>query len=265
MPTLIRRLAIAVVTVVFLGGCGSGGEASSGTTSTTTTTAGSTNSTAPTAVDTTSPPTVATSDQTVVARAEVDVVDVFDEETSTEPARRLDRTTEVTGELVFVVEQRATGADGRHLVQLPVRPNGSTGWVRAADVSLSSHDYRIEVTLGEHELRLVRAGEVLIEAPIGVGTEDTPTPGGTYYLKELLQPPEPDGPYGTYAYGLSGFSNELESFAGGDAVIGIHGTNRPDRVGTDVSAGCIRVTNDVMDRMVEEIGLPLGVPVTIEA
>ena len=68
-----------------------------------------------------------------------------------------------------------------------------------------------------------------------------------------------------YAYGLSGFSNVLESFNGGTGVIGIHGTNEPDKVGTDVSSGCIRLHNDAITRMVEEIGLPLGTPVEIQA
>lgn len=199
----------------------------------------------------------------MVATSEVDVLDVFDEESDAEPARRLDRSGEVSGELVFVVEELATGPDGRHHVQLPVRPNGSTGWVRAQDVSLTSHAFRIEVDVGAHRLRVFESGEVLVEAPVGVGTGDTPTPGGTYYLKELLQPPDPGGPYGPYAYGLSGFSNALDSFAGGDAVIGIHGTDAPELVGADVSSGCIRVTNDVIEHLVEDIGLPLGVPVAI--
>ena len=88
-----------------------------------------------------------------------------------------------------------------------------------------------------------------------------PTPGGIYYLKELLQPPSPNGPYGTYAYGLSGFSNVLESFNGGPGVIGIHGTNDPSAIGTDVSSGCIRLNNAVIERLVNDIGLPLGTPV----
>ncbi|MGK2930834.1 MAG: L,D-transpeptidase [Acidimicrobiales bacterium] len=256
MIPLSRREAIALVGLGVLGACAGGDDAAP-------TTASSTPA-APTTTGSTST-TIASAHTTVVARSEVDFIDVFDEEDSTEPARRLDRTAETTGNLVFVVDQQAAGPDDRHLVQLPVRPNGSTGWVRADDVSLTVHDYRLEVELGAHQLRLLQAGEALLEVPIGVGTQDTPTPGGTYYVKELLQPPEPDGPYGTYAYGLSGFSNVLESFAGGDGVIGIHGTDRPELVGRDVSSGCIRVTNDVMDRLVEEIGLPLGIPVVIRA
>ena len=44
---------------------------------------------------------------------------------------------------------------------------------------------------------------------IGLGTSDTPTPGGVYYLKELLRPPDPHGFYGPYAFGTSAFSNTL--------------------------------------------------------
>ena len=74
-------------------------------------------------------------------------------------------------------------------------------------------------------------------------------------------PPDGNGPYGTHAYGLSGFSETLDSFNGGDGVIGIHGTNDPGSLGTDVSHGCIRVANDVIDEMATF--LPLGTPVEI--
>ena len=36
----------------------------------------------------------------------------------------------------------------------------------------------------------------------------------------------------------------LDSFRGGDAVIGLHGTNEPESIGTDVSHGCLRMVND---------------------
>ena len=104
----------------------------------------------------------------------------------------------------------------------------------------------------------------MLDEPVAVGTSDTPSPGGTYYLKELLRPSNPDGAYGVYAYGLSGYSNELTSFNCGDGVIGIHGTNDPSSIGTDVSHGCIRLTNEAITRMVDEIGLPLGTPVEID-
>lgn len=42
-------------------------------------------------------------------------------------------------------------------------------------------------------MTVTNAGEQLLQTPIGVGTADAPTPGGTYYIKELLQPSNPDG------------------------------------------------------------------------
>jgi lipoprotein-anchoring transpeptidase ErfK/SrfK len=74
-------------------------------------------------------------------------------------------------------------------------------------------------------------------------------------------PPTANGPYGPYAYGLSGFSNVLTSFGSGDGVIGIHGTNEPWLIGKDVSHGCIRMRNDDIERLAQF--LPLGTPVEI--
>ena len=107
------------------------------------------------------------------------------------------------------------------------------------------------------------AGQLTATYPVGVGQDRTPTPGGTFYTKELLQPTNRGGPYGTFAYGLSGFSNTLTSFAGSDGVVGIHGTDQPDTVGTDVSAGCIRMNNADINELARR--LPLGVPVEIVA
>src|SRR5665811_2224048 len=54
-------------------------------------------------------------------------------------------------------------------VSLPVRPNGSTGWLKAADVTLSTTDYMVEVRLTEHRLLLHKADEVVLDVPVGVG------------------------------------------------------------------------------------------------
>ncbi|HZM41566.1 MAG TPA: L,D-transpeptidase [Acidimicrobiales bacterium] len=194
----------------------------------------------------------------LVAQALGAGVQVFATAAEDQPTAELDSPTENGAPLVFLVEQRL----GDWLqVLLPVRPNGSTGWIRAADVSLLSDPYRIEVALAAHTLTIFQDTAQIAQYPIAVGTADTPTPGGRYYIKELIQPPTPNGPYGVYVYGLSGFSNVLESFNGGDGVIGIHGTNDPSAIGTDVSHGCIRLTNEAITEMVGY--LPLGTPVTI--
>ena len=78
---------------------------------------------------------------------------------------------------------------------------------------------------------------------------------------KLLEPPDPNGPYVPYAFGLSGLSEQLTSFNGGNGRLGLHGTNDPDSIGQDVSHGCIRVANDVVIQLAEL--LPLGTPVQI--
>jgi lipoprotein-anchoring transpeptidase ErfK/SrfK len=201
-------------------------------------------------------------DTSWVARARGPEIEVYADAGADRPDRTLPNPNENGAPLVLLVDGREPDGDWVP-VHLPVRPNGSKGWVRASDVALAHHDYRMIIELGAHRLTVTQGGRPVVEAPIGVGTADTPTPGGVYYVKELLRPPDPGGDYGPYAYGLSGFSNELTSFNGGSGVIGVHGTNDPASVGRDVSHGCIRVTNDVITDLVEEHGLPLGTPVEI--
>ena len=76
-------------------------------------------------------------------------------------------------------------------VYLPVRPNGSSGWVDTADVTLSAVPYRIEVGITEHRLRVFDGDDLIVDEPVGVGRTDRPTPGGIYYLKELPPAAEP--------------------------------------------------------------------------
>ncbi len=165
----------------------------------------------------------------------------------------------------FLVKTRSTVVDGQSWLEvyLPIRPNGSTAWVKASDVTVTYTDLKVVVGLSEHQLQVLQAGQVLLTFPAGVGRAETPTPGGVYYIKELLRPPDPNGAYGPDAFGLSGFSNVItddEQF--GDGVIGIHGTNQPELVGTDVSHGCIRLRNTDILKLVGL--LPLGTPVSID-
>jgi lipoprotein-anchoring transpeptidase ErfK/SrfK len=163
--------------------------------------------------------------------------------------------------LTFLVKSQPAGAWVE--VYLPIRPNGSSGWVRAADVKIVGIPFRLDVLRSAHRLRLYQDGKLKKEFPVAIGTTNTPTPGGTFYLKELLVPTNAGGVYGPYAYGLSGFSNVLTSFAGGDGVIGLHGTNDPSKIGSDVSHGCIRLRNADITYLARL--LPLGTPVRILA
>ncbi|MEZ5266625.1 MAG: L,D-transpeptidase [Acidimicrobiales bacterium] len=198
------------------------------------------------------------SERFAVAEAVVAELAVYDGATATVPVRTLAHPNEEGAPLVLAVLDRA---GDRLQVALPVRPNGSTGWVDAADVAVRTHSFRIEIRLAERELRVFDGDEIVQLEPIGVGQEPTPTPGGSFYLYELLQPPDPNGPYGPYAFGLSGFSEALTTFDGGDGRLGLHGTDDPASIGTDSTHGCIRLANDAIVQLAHTV--PLGTPVAI--
>jgi len=146
-------------------------------------------------------------------------------------------------------------------VALASRPNGSSGWIAAADVQESNDPMAITVDLAAHVLRVTRGGEVAVETPVAVGAPATPTPTGRFYVTDLVATGQPSGPYGPFALGLSAHSDVLDQFAGGDGQIGIHGTNEPGRIGQSVSHGCVRVPDEVIKALAGSI--PLGTPVTI--
>ncbi len=148
-------------------------------------------------------------------------------------------------------------------VMLPVRPNGSTGWVRAADVTMADDDWRMEVSLGAHRLNVWKGAELIRQETIAVGMAGAPTPTGDFYLTETLDTGNPSGPYGPWAFGLSAFSDTYTSFAGGPGQIGLHGTNDPEALGGDVSHGCIRITNEAITDLAARV--PPGTPISVVA
>jgi lipoprotein-anchoring transpeptidase ErfK/SrfK len=203
----------------------------------------------------------------LVAEAAVPRLEVFDSPAeSLLPAQQLPNPWFVNDDPDLPVDQVllvTDQAEGWYQVLLPIRPNGSTGWVRAADVRIIQNRYRIHVELGAHRITVYDGDTVLLQETVAVGKPSTPTPPGRYYLRVLLQAPDPNTVYGPYAYPLSGHSEVLTSFNGGDGELGIHGNNDTSALGQSVTAGCIRMSNDGITRLAKI--LPLGTPVDIVA
>ncbi len=164
--------------------------------------------------------------------------------------------------LAFVVEDER---DGWVEVQLPIRPNGSTGWIEADGLQESTTDLHIEVSLSWYRLKLFDGDELVLDVPVAVGAEETPTPTGTFFTTTLMQGYAQPSPYGVAAIGLSGFSEVLETFGGGPPQIAIHGTYQDELIGSRVSNGCIRLSNADVTALVAALPQHLGVPVTIAA
>jgi hypothetical protein len=160
---------------------------------------------------------------------------------------------------VFAV--RGISCDGRWLhVQLPLRPNGVTGWVRADHVKRIAVRSRIVIDLSDRSVRFYKRGKLVLQSRAAIGAAATPTPLGRYYINQRLIPSDPGGPFGPGAIGISAFSPVLTGWTQGGPVA-IHGTNEPWSIGRAVSNGCIRVPNAVDRKLFWQA--PAGTPVII--
>ncbi len=201
----------------------------------------------------------------LIAQAIVPTVGIYDDPSAPTPAKTVSHPWLLNDEAdkqipqVFLVEQQRP--DGWLRVLLPERPNGSTGWIRQSDVQLTPNPYHMEVSLGDHKIKVFQGTNTIYEGPVAIGARDTPTPPGKYYTRVLIQAPDPNTVYGPYAYGLSAHSDVLTEFNGGDAEVGVHGNNDASVLGKSVTHGCIRMDNEEIVKLSKV--LPLGTPVEI--
>jgi len=145
-------------------------------------------------------------------------------------------------------------------VKLPMKPNGTVGYVRPWAVSVAKVATRISVDLSRRELVLYRRGKVVLRTRVAVGAPSTPTPIGRYFVSQRIIAPNPAGPYGPEVLAVSAFSNVLQGWAKG-GPIAIHGTNEPWLIGRAASHGCIRVRNETLTRLFA--ATPGGTPIVI--
>jgi hypothetical protein len=146
--------------------------------------------------------------------------------------------------------------------QLPVLPNGTTGWIRASAVDFYRVTTRIVVSLRLRRLVAYRNGVPVLHATIGIGAPQTPTPTGRYFVNERYRLSDADGPFGVAALGISAHSTVLYNWAE-HGPIALHGTNDPASIGAAVSHGCVHVPNTDMRRLLQLA--PAGTPVVIHS
>ena len=145
-------------------------------------------------------------------------------------------------------------------IRLPMRPNGTTGWVRRSALG-GFHVVHTRFVVDRRRLTAVlyKGGRVIWRARVGVGKATTPTPGGRFWIRELLRSGSPGSLYGPWAFGTSDYS-VLTDWPGG-GVVGVHGTNEPQLIPGRPSHGCVRVRNGPISRLARL--MPLGTPVLI--
>jgi lipoprotein-anchoring transpeptidase ErfK/SrfK len=162
---------------------------------------------------------------------------------------------------ILAVARRA-GADGEpwYRISVPMRPNGTYGWIPASSVTLSPTRSRIVVTVHARTIDVYWNGRHVVHAAVAVGAPGMETPLGHYYVAARFVPYH-DPFLGVFAVETSAYSRLTEWPGGG--VVGIHGTDEPQLLGQAVSHGCVRVANTTAAALRRYA--PLGTPIWIRA
>jgi len=122
------------------------------------------------------------------------------------------------------------------------------------------------VRLSQHQVYVYRGDQVLAHYTIAIGKRGWETPTGSFQVlsKEknpvfksfktgALIYPGPDNPLGVRWIGI---------WTDGKTQIGFHGTNQEELLGKAVSHGCIRMRNQDVSALFEQVSI--GTTVTIE-
>ena len=163
-------------------------------------------------------------------------------------------------QVMFAVRS-ATGTDGEpwYRVSIPMRPNGTYGWVPAKTVSLRPTHSQIVVNLIHRTIDLYRFNKHKWHAKVAIGAPGRETPVGHYFVAARFVPYH-DSFLGVFAVETSAYSKLTEWPGGG--VVGIHGTSEPQLLGMAVSHGCVRVSNQTALKL--KAYAPLGTPIWIK-
>jgi hypothetical protein len=149
-------------------------------------------------------------------------------------------------------------------VALPIRPNGTTGWIRADSAQLSRTAWRVAISTTRRTALVYRAGVLVRRFRVVVGAPRTPTPHGLFAVYEAVRQRNPHGFIGPWALHLTAFSNVLDNYGGGPGRVAMHGRDGAslrDPLGSARSHGCIRMANSAV-RFLAKVLRP-GAPVRI--
>ena len=162
--------------------------------------------------------------------------------------------------VAWVEEVSANGRWG--LVELPYTWPRREGWIRIKGLSRDTTRVQVEVDLSQHMVFVRKFGKILFRAPGATGASYSPTPVGEYFVTDRV-PFGSGSPLGSFAFGISGIQPRLPAGWSGGNQLAIHGTNNPSSIGRSVSAGCVRVSETTLDRLMPL--LKYGTPVIVHA
>jgi lipoprotein-anchoring transpeptidase ErfK/SrfK len=152
-------------------------------------------------------------------------------------------------------------------VRLAQRPNESTAWIPTSDATISKDHFAIVVDLATTHLSVYERGKQIEDFPAGVGTPNTPTPVGNFFVAMTV--PAPSAGYGPFVLVTSAHSDAITDWDNsGDAIIAIHGPIDAasdaliGTTGAAASDGCVRLHDADLAQLSD---IPPGTPVDIVA
>jgi lipoprotein-anchoring transpeptidase ErfK/SrfK len=165
---------------------------------------------------------------------------------------------------LLVLGSRTVGERQWLRVLLPIRPNGSSGWIPRELVTTSRTRWWVTVAKGARTVTVLRDGRRVRRFAAVIGKAATPTPVGLAAIYERNLQQDPNAFLGPWALPLTLHSNVLRSYGGGPGRVAIHGRSGAslgDPVGTARSHGCVRISNGPVTWMATR--LPAGTPVQV--
>jgi lipoprotein-anchoring transpeptidase ErfK/SrfK len=146
-------------------------------------------------------------------------------------------------------------------VRLPGRPNGHTGWVRAAATHRAHTPWLVTVRLSTRRVTVFHHGRVVRRFRTVIGRQATPTPRGRFFVEEAVTLGRRDAG-GPYALALSARSAVFQEFHGGPGQTALHGTaGLSGALGTAASHGCLRLSTKAITWLARRLGP--GAPVHV--
>ncbi|RNA69010.1 L,D-transpeptidase [Alteribacter keqinensis] len=125
-------------------------------------------------------------------------------------------------------------------------------------------DPYVVVNKERHELAYISEGEIKSIFPVAIGKEGDDTPEGEfnllvkaenpYYRKKDIPGGSENNPLGTRWLGFDALNTD-------GRIYGIHGTNNPESIGRAITAGCIRMNNEDVEFLFQEV--PVGMKILV--
>jgi hypothetical protein len=155
----------------------------------------------------------------------------------------------------------ATAKDGRWgRVEIPYVWPRREGWIPLRGLAHDRTYVEVHVDLSRHWISVTKFGHLLFGLRAATGAAASPTPVGEYFVTDRI-PFAAGGSLGSFAFGISGIQPRLPAGWSGGNQLAIHGTNDPSSIGTNASAGCMRVSERGLDRLMPL--LRLGTPIIV--